>query len=347
MWKSSQYSNSWPKPEILSDNSWCSVESKQRNLCLTLACIVHGFEPGHALALAHRYHPFPIRGAINARLVVADSVWDASSSHLPQGLTLSPCHCFRERCQALHCCWTCFIVNPDWVDGDAGPNVLEGQVEALARKIIHYFCLSVHLHFPKAGYLIWSNGGHFAEQAFAESRADVRVGLWGVQVKSLLADKWICIERVAIADYESQLHEDPRGGGVALDERSTKPVVLFSFLHVTYIIVIQQRAVHSPLAYLPLQCEIKKWMLARKPRLWKKNFKEKMPANAEDENNTKCPDRGILSSSEDAGQLPTNFWQATMQQSFYCMTDVMRCNISVHMQCACVFSALISRAPSY
>lgn len=259
MWKFSQYSNSRPKPEILTDNSWCwlrSVETKQRNLCLTLASIVHGFEPGSALALAHRYHPFSIRGTINARLVLAYSIFDTASSHLPQGLVLSPCHCLRECCQALHCGWTCFIVNPDRVDGYAGPNVLEGQVEALARKIIHYFCLDVHLHLPGAGYFIWSDGGHLAELSFAESSADVCVSLGGVQVKSLLADKRVCIERVAVTDYESQLHEDPRSRGVALDERSSKPVVLFSFLHVTYIIVIQQRAVHSPLANLPLQREI-------------------------------------------------------------------------------------------
>ncbi len=82
-----------------------------------------------------------------------------------------------------------------------------------------------------------------------------------------------------------------------------------------------------------------------KTKIVEKKIKEKMPANAEDKNNTKCPDCGILSSSENAGQLPTNFWQGTMQQSFCCMTDVMCCNISVHMQCACVFLALISCAP--
>lgn len=66
-----------------------------------------------------------------------------------------------------------------------------------------------------------------------------------------------------------------------------------------------------------------------------------MPAKAEDKNNMKCPDHGILSSSEDAGQLPTNFWQRTMRQSF-CMTDVICCNVYVHMQRTCVFLALIS-----
>lgn len=73
-----------------------------------------------------------------------------------------------------------------------------------------------------------------------------------------------------------------------------------------------------------------------KTKIVEKKFKEKMPAKAEDKNNMKCPDHGILSSSEDAGQLPTNFWQRTMRQSF-CMTDVICCNISVHMQRTCVF----------
>lgn len=222
---------------------------------LTLAFVVHSFISWAALALTHGHHPFSIHSAVNAWLALTLSIFHTSPSHLPQCLVLAPClcHCLRECCQTLHCGGACFVVNPYRVESYTSPDVLESQIKALVGEILHHLCLCVDPHISDARDFIRCNGCHFAELALTEAGADVSIGFGSVQVESFFAGKRLCVERIAVTHKKANLHKHPCGSGVALDEGGTQPVVLLSFFHIANKVVIEQGAINSLLAYLPLQ----------------------------------------------------------------------------------------------
>ncbi len=142
------------------------METKQRNLCLTLACTVDGFEPGSALALAHRVPPIPHPWCNKCEVGPRLQHLRRNFQPPPIGLDSLPCHGLREHCQALHCCRTCFIVNPDrgrWqrrpqCPGRPSRNPCEKDYPTT-------FVFNVSTSSPQ-GWIFSSggNGGNFAEQ---------------------------------------------------------------------------------------------------------------------------------------------------------------------------------------
>lgn len=158
-----------------------------RKLSLTLARIAISLVSLAALALPDWHDPLALRSAVDEGRVGAHSIVHTLTCHLAKVLFVPASHRLREGCQALDGGWADLVVNPDREEGHTGPVVLEGQVEALATKILHHPGLCVHLQMTHLGDLVRCDGGHLTEIALAEARADVRVGIGGIEVEGLLA----------------------------------------------------------------------------------------------------------------------------------------------------------------
>lgn len=180
-------------------------------LILTLTCVFYFLIARLALALSHWYHPATGQGAVDAGHVFADGVVHAHAADLPQPLALTSSHRLREGGKALHCSWAGFVVDPDRQKGDAGADVLESQVEAFPRQVLHHLGLRVDAQVIFTRDLVGCYGGHLFELALAESGAHVCIRLGCEEVEGFLAGQRRAIEGVAVAHNKLDFHKNPRG----------------------------------------------------------------------------------------------------------------------------------------
>lgn len=140
---------------------------------LTLTGLLSPYVAWAALALHNWNHPLSICGAVDSRRLLTDGVVHALPAHLLERLVLTSGYSLWEGCEALHRLGAGLVVHSDGQKGDAGSDVLEGQVEAFSRQVLHNPRLRVDAHSAFAGDLIRSDGGHLPKLALAEGHAHV------------------------------------------------------------------------------------------------------------------------------------------------------------------------------
>lgn len=104
---------------------------------LTNAGVSVLFKAGWAHAPSNGHQPLALCAAVHLRGIPLLSVVNALTPDLHQRGWVGPRHYVRENCQVAADAHAALVVDPDRGEGDAGADVLEGQVEAPSAQRAH------------------------------------------------------------------------------------------------------------------------------------------------------------------------------------------------------------------
>ncbi|KAJ8360553.1 hypothetical protein SKAU_G00170780 [Synaphobranchus kaupii] len=197
-------------------------------------------EAGAADAPPDGHQPLPLRAAVHLRSVPLLRVVHALPPHLHQRGRVGPRHHVGEHGQVSGHGGAALVVHPDGDDGDAGPDVLEGQVEAPLAEGPHASHLRVQLQPPNAQVhageaLVGRDGVDLGELALPDVGPDVAVDLVVVEVEGLLAGAQYPGHAVAVSQGELDLDVDA-SGAISLDPVGAQPIVLTGAHDVTHLV---------------------------------------------------------------------------------------------------------------
>lgn len=185
-----------------------------------------------AYTFPNGHEPFPFSAAVHLRGVIGLllSIIHTHAFHLHQRGELRSCHCVWEGGQILNDRPALLVVDFDGDQGDARPDVLEGEVEPPPGQGTDDAHLRIQLHLPLTQVslgeaLVRRNCINFHILILPQAAANLGICFLVIQVERLLAGTHHTRQAVTIPQGELQLNKNSLGIAL-LYPVSPKPVVL-------------------------------------------------------------------------------------------------------------------------
>lgn len=154
-----------------------------------------------AKTFTNRNQPLSISTAVHFRLLFLLWLVDTRPSDLHKGGSVSPSNGIGEGCQVTDGERAGFVENPDRNQGDAGADVLEGQVETLPVRDLHISHLSVQFHNAVSNVHLDKKRKESMKCAANCVNLPVQLKV-GVLVEPWLSSIWLSF-RLMFIDYKS------------------------------------------------------------------------------------------------------------------------------------------------